>query len=85
MATVILVRHGRTTANATGVLAGRTKGVLLDEIGRAQAAATGERLAAVPLAGVVSRTSTAAKIAHSHVTSKMTSPSATTDSGRAAG
>jgi probable phosphomutase (TIGR03848 family) len=54
MATVILVRHGRTTANATGVLAGRTKGVLLDEIGRTQAAATGERLAAVPLVGVVS-------------------------------
>ena len=24
MATVILVRHGRTTANATGLLAGRT-------------------------------------------------------------
>ena len=54
MATVILVRHGRTTANATGVLAGRTAGVLLDETGRDQAAATGERLAVVPLVGVVS-------------------------------
>ena len=30
MATVILVRHGRTTANASGVLAGRTPGVALD-------------------------------------------------------
>ncbi|MBE1515884.1 histidine phosphatase family protein [Nesterenkonia halotolerans] len=54
MATVILVRHGRTTANATGVLAGRAEGVSLDETGRDQAAVTGERLAAVPLAAVVS-------------------------------
>ena len=54
MATVILVRHGRTTANATGLLAGRTPGVRLDEIGQTQAGVTGSRLAAVPLAGVVS-------------------------------
>lgn len=54
MATVILVRHGRTTANATGMLAGRTPGVLLDEVGRVQATATGERLAVVPLVAVVS-------------------------------
>ena len=54
MATVILVRHGRTTANATGLLAGRANGVGLDQIGRDQAAATGDRLASVPLAGVVS-------------------------------
>jgi probable phosphomutase (TIGR03848 family) len=54
MATVILVRHGRTTANATGVLAGRAASVSLDQIGREQAALTGERLAAVPLVGVVS-------------------------------
>lgn len=54
MATVILVRHGRTTANATGLLAGRTAGVLLDQIGRAQADVAGQRLAAVPLVGVVS-------------------------------
>lgn len=54
MATVILVRHGRTTANATGLLAGRTAGVGLDQAGRDQAALTGDRLAAVPLAAVVS-------------------------------
>jgi probable phosphomutase (TIGR03848 family) len=54
MATVILVRHGRTTANATGVLAGRTVGVRLDQVGRDQAARTGDRLSDVPLAGVVS-------------------------------
>ncbi|PPF52726.1 histidine phosphatase [Clavibacter michiganensis] len=54
MATVILVRHGRTTANATGILAGRTPGVDLDDTGREQADRTAERLAAVPLAAVVS-------------------------------
>jgi probable phosphomutase (TIGR03848 family) len=54
MATVILVRHGRTTANATGLLAGRTPGVQLDDTGREQASVAGRRLAAVPLVGVVS-------------------------------
>lgn len=54
MATVILLRHGRTAANATGVLAGRTPGVALDEVGRAQAERAAERLAAVPLRAVVS-------------------------------
>jgi probable phosphomutase (TIGR03848 family) len=54
MATVILVRHGRTTANASGLLAGRTAGVKLDDIGRVQATSTGARLAGVPLVGVVS-------------------------------
>lgn len=54
MATVILVRHARSTANTAGVLAGRTPGVDLDETGRHQAAQTGARLGVVPLAGVVS-------------------------------
>lgn len=54
MATVILVRHGRTTANATGLLAGRAVGVSLDQVGREQAALTADRLAAVPVVGVVS-------------------------------
>ncbi|KQO60324.1 histidine phosphatase [Curtobacterium sp. Leaf261] len=54
MATLILVRHGRTTANATGVLAGRTAGVRLDDVGRQQAKRTAERLAVVPLVEVVS-------------------------------
>jgi probable phosphomutase (TIGR03848 family) len=53
MATVVLVRHGRTTANASGTLAGRTAGVKLDETGRGQADRTGERLAVVPLTAVV--------------------------------
>ncbi len=53
MTTVILLRHGRTTANTGGVLAGWTPGVQLDETGEAQVAAVGQRLAPVPLAAVV--------------------------------
>jgi probable phosphomutase (TIGR03848 family) len=52
--TVILLRHGRTTANTGGVLAGWTPGVRLDDAGEAQVAAVGKRLAPVPLAAVVS-------------------------------
>ncbi|MER5884317.1 histidine phosphatase family protein [Streptomyces sp. NPDC001941] len=54
MATLILVRHGRSTANTSGVLAGWTPGVGLDERGAEQAAALPARLAAVPLAAAVS-------------------------------
>ena len=53
MATVILVRHGRSTANVSGVLAGRQDGVHLDEVGAEQAARVGARIAAVPLACLV--------------------------------
>jgi probable phosphomutase (TIGR03848 family) len=52
--TVILLRHGRTTANTAGVLAGWTPGVQLDETGQGQVAAVAQRLSAVPLAAVVS-------------------------------
>jgi len=54
VATVILLRHARSTANGSGVLAGRTPKVALDEAGLAQAAALVARLAKVPLVGVVS-------------------------------
>ncbi|MDT0203574.1 MSMEG_4193 family putative phosphomutase [Nocardioides sp. AE5] len=54
MATVVLVRHGRSTANTGGVLAGRTPGVDLDETGREQARLAAERLAPVPVARIVS-------------------------------
>ena len=54
MPTVLLVRHGRTTANTSGVLAGWTPGVRLVEHGEEQARALAERMAAVPLAAVVS-------------------------------
>lgn len=50
MATVLLVRHGRSTANASHVLAGRLPGTQLDEAGEAQAAALGQRLAGLVLA-----------------------------------
>ncbi len=53
MPTVILVRHGRSSANATGVLAGRARGVHLDDTGVQQAVAVGERLAGVRLAAAV--------------------------------
>ncbi|GLY00112.1 MULTISPECIES: histidine phosphatase family protein [Actinoplanes] len=53
MATVLLLRHGRTTANASGGLAGR-RPVELDDTGRAQAARVRDRLGVLPLATVVS-------------------------------
>ena len=53
MATVILVRHGRTTANTSGVLAGRQNGVKLDDVGREQAERAAQRLTGVPLVAVV--------------------------------
>ncbi len=53
MATLILARHGRTTANATGVLAGRSKGVHLDETGVGQARGAGERLVGLSLSAIV--------------------------------
>ncbi|MFF1697930.1 histidine phosphatase family protein [Streptomyces sp. NPDC058257] len=53
MPTLILVRHGRSTANTAGLLAGWTPGVALDERGAAQAAALPGRLADLPLAEVV--------------------------------
>ncbi|MFF2266948.1 MSMEG_4193 family putative phosphomutase [Cellulosimicrobium cellulans] len=53
MPTVLLVRHGRTTANASGILAGRAEGVALDALGCDQAARAAGRVAGVPLARVV--------------------------------
>ncbi|PPK94651.1 putative phosphomutase (TIGR03848 family) [Kineococcus xinjiangensis] len=53
MPTLLLVRHGRSTANTAGVLAGWTPGVHLDDHGRAQAAALGQRLGPLPLAALV--------------------------------
>ena len=53
MTTVLLIRHGRTKANADGVLAGWTPGVVLDEKGEDQARALGQRLTGLKLAAVV--------------------------------
>jgi len=51
--TVILLRHGRSSANVAGVLAGRSPGIELDETGRAQAEKVIARLDGVPLAAIV--------------------------------
>jgi len=53
MPTVILVRHGRSTANVAGILTGRASGVNLDAVGRSQAERAAERLAVVPVVAVV--------------------------------
>ena len=54
MTTLLLVRHGLTNANTGGLLAGWTPGIHLAEKGREQAQALSQRLAAVPVAAVVS-------------------------------
>lgn len=54
MATVLLVRHGRTSANAGGILAGWSSGVELDDTGRSQAEALASRLTDVPVVDLVS-------------------------------
>lgn len=53
MPTLILVRHGRSTANTAGLLAGWTPGVALDERGAEQAAALPGRLDGLSLAEIV--------------------------------
>ncbi|WP_286930097.1 MULTISPECIES: histidine phosphatase family protein [Aeromicrobium] len=53
MAIVLLVRHGRSTANTSGTLAGRLPDIHLDELGLTQVEATGARLADLSLADVV--------------------------------
>jgi probable phosphomutase (TIGR03848 family) len=52
--TVILLRHGRSTANTAHTLAGRSEGVDLDETGAAQAAALIDRVADLPIRALVS-------------------------------
>lgn len=51
--TVILLRHGRSTANTSLTLAGRTPGVGLDETGRTQSEALSTRLSTLPVEAVV--------------------------------
>ncbi len=52
--TVILLRHGRSTSNTAGVLAGRSEGVDLDDKGREQAAGLIDRIGDLPIRAVVS-------------------------------
>lgn len=51
MTTLVFVRHGRSTANAEGVLAGRAEGVELDDVGRKQAYRLGDLLTGAGIAG----------------------------------
>jgi probable phosphomutase (TIGR03848 family) len=53
MTTVLLIRHGRTSANTAGVLAGRSSGVVLDEVGHQQVVEVAARVAGVPLRTVL--------------------------------
>ncbi len=53
VATLILLRHARSAANGSGVLAGRTAGVGLDEAGAEQVAGLPGRLAGVPVRDIV--------------------------------
>ncbi|MEL4357120.1 MULTISPECIES: MSMEG_4193 family putative phosphomutase [unclassified Luteococcus] len=53
MTILLLVRHGRSTSNAAGTLAGRAPGIALDQQGESQAMGVGERLRGVRLAAAV--------------------------------
>lgn len=53
MGIVLLIRHGRTAANAQGILAGRAPGIGLDAVGRRQARSLGSRLRGAHLSAVV--------------------------------
>lgn len=53
MATVLLVRHGRTSANAQGILAGSAPGTLLDDRGIEQAKALAENLAGCEVSAII--------------------------------
>ena len=54
MTVVLLIRHGRTAANVSGVLAGWSPGVDLDDKGREQVQSLAERLASLPVSAVIS-------------------------------
>ena len=54
MTSVLLVRHGRTTANAAGILAGWSPGINLDDVGKEQASALAQRLSPLPITHLVS-------------------------------
>ncbi len=52
--TVILLRHGRSSSNTSGILAGRSEGVDLDDKGRDQAAGLIDRIGDLPIRALVS-------------------------------
>jgi probable phosphomutase (TIGR03848 family) len=87
VATVLLVRHGRTTANDSGILAGRSPGVHLDEVGSKQADEVGRRLTALPLTRLVTsplvrcRQTLAAIVAHQAAPPETLADSSITECG----
>ena len=58
---LVLARHGRTAANVTRALDSRPPGSPLDELGLAQAAALGKRLASEPVTAVYASQATRAQ------------------------
>lgn len=54
MATVLLIRHGRTSANAAGLLAGWSPGVFLDEVGTTQVRELARQVSELDLQAIVS-------------------------------
>ena len=54
MATVLLVRHGRTEANEKGILAGTAPGIKLDSRGVEQAVALAEQLSGLEVSALIS-------------------------------
>lgn len=54
MATVLLVRHGRTSANEKGILAGTAPGTVLDDRGVEQAQVLSELLAGLEVSAIIS-------------------------------
>ncbi len=52
--TVILLRHGRSSSNTSGILAGRSEGVDLDDKGRDQATGLIDRIGDLPIRALVS-------------------------------
>ena len=51
--TVILLRHGRSTSNTAGILAGRAEGVELDDKGREQAVGLIDRIGELPIRALI--------------------------------
>ena len=51
--TVILLRHGRSTSNTAGTLAGRAEGVDLDDKGREQALGLIDRIGELPIRALI--------------------------------
>ena len=54
MASIILVRHSRSTANTAGVLAGQAPGISLDEVGQTQAQGLIARIGDVAISRTIS-------------------------------